>query len=155
MANLDLIARWPGKSASEDGIEHPALYHMLDVATVAEVLLNHTALSVPRRQAIVMLAALHDVGKLNAGFRAMLRGEGAQRFRHWELSEVYLEDNIDLLAKVLNPQRPRRLKPLIAATAGHHGRPSKLSQIDKRQAKHFLTEEATSDAKEAIEAFAC
>jgi len=154
MANLDLIARWPGKSASEDGIEHPALYHMLDVATVAEVLLNKTALSVPRRQAIVMLAALHDVGKLNAGFRAMLRGEGAQRFRHWELSEVYLEDNIDLLAKVLNPQRPRRLKPLIAATAGHHGRPSKLSQIDKRQAKHFLTEEATSDAKEAIEAFA-
>lgn len=145
----DLIARWPGKSALENGIEHPAIYHMLDVAAVAEVLLDWTSLPLPRKQAFILLTGLHDLGKLNAGFRSMLRGEGSQRFRHWELTEIYLEAHLDFLAKVLKPERPRRLRPLISATAGHHGRPSTLNQIDKQRAAKTLCPDIT----ETIEAF--
>lgn len=149
MVTSQLIERWPGKSAPVCGIEHPALYHMLDVAAVAEVLLGRTTLSDFKKQAFVLLTALHDLGKLNKGFRSMLRGEGTQQYRHWELTEVYLEAHMEILVDVLKPDRPRRLRPLISATAGHHGRPSTLNQIDKRQAKQTLC----SDVLETIQAF--
>ena len=32
----DPLLLWPGKSANSDGIEHPAVYHMLDVAAVGD-----------------------------------------------------------------------------------------------------------------------
>lgn len=154
MISLEQIAQWPGKSASDEGIEHPAIYHMLDVAAVAEVLLKQTGYSVPEKEALAFLVALHDVGKLNPGFRAMLRGEGAQNYRHWELTEVFLEANRDFLVLALHPQRPGRLDPLIGATAGHHGRPSRLNIAEKRRAKRGIGEQAQADAAQVIKAFA-
>ena len=70
----DLIARWPGKSPIVDGgPAHPAVYHMLDVAAVAEQLLAPFALPAQQRDALVLLVALHDIGKVGNEFRMMLQ----------------------------------------------------------------------------------
>lgn len=120
-------ADWPGKSAlSADHIEHPAAYHMLDVAAVAEVLLAPFAFSKPLTQALALLVALHDLGKISDSFRAMLRQGRMQRFRHWELTEVLLQRFDGDLALSLGGE-VRRRHLLYAATAGHHGRPPKVN----------------------------
>ena len=156
MLTFEQIARWPGKSARNGGIEHPAIYHMLDVAAVAETLLYPASRLDPRKQALVLLTALHDIGKLNAGFRSMLRGEGQQSYRHWQLTEVHLDANIERLARALKFDKPSRLWHLIAATAGHHGRPSDLAdhQLQRAARAACLDAEAKKDASETIEAFA-
>lgn len=57
---------WPGKSATIDGgKEHPAACHMLDVAAVAEVLIAPFGFSPALRDALVLLVALHDLGKIS------------------------------------------------------------------------------------------
>lgn len=149
MIDLEVIARWPGKSANDHGVEHPAIYHMLDVAAVAEQLLIGTDLPSGRREALALLTALHDIGKLHPQFAEMLRGSGSSVPSHWRLSEVYLEHFEDLLIRALEPETPRRFKPLIYATAGHHGRPSDWSHNDKRGIKKFIPD----DVKLTIEAF--
>ena len=122
------LLQWPGKSASQvGGEEHPAVYHMLDVAAVAERLIAPFGLEAPRRDALVFLIALHDLGKISEGFRAMLRGEAAgASYRHWQVSEVLLRHHDDLLEVYLG-SAPHRRAALYAAVAGHHGRPSDLA----------------------------
>ena len=80
------IFDWPGKSDNHGG-EHPAVLHMLDVAACAERLIEgHTSfggLSGAQRMALVILVALHDVGKLSESFRALIRvGEKGAPLRH-------------------------------------------------------------------------
>jgi len=154
----DLIARWPGKSANDEGIEHPALYHMLDVAAVAEEILRSIKIDQAYRQkglidALVYLTALHDLGKLNDGFRSMLREGVFQGRRHWEITEIHLGNNANILEEILKPERDERLWPLISATAGHHGRPSKLTNVEMKRAEHRLNEQAREDALETIKGF--
>ena len=87
---------WPGKSPIvPGGVEHPAAFHMLDVAAVAERLIASFTIPAPLRDALVVLAGLHDIGKISQSFRAMLReGVSQPGFSHWELSEAlfYVED---------------------------------------------------------------
>ena len=92
---------------------------MLDVAAVAEQLILPFGFDQPMREALILLAALHDIGKVNAAFRDML-ATGARQIhgRHWEVSEVYL-----LRFNPLSAMRPARSALLYAAAAGHHGRP--------------------------------
>ncbi|MGO4909822.1 CRISPR-associated helicase Cas3' [Pseudorhodobacter sp. W20_MBD10_FR17] len=128
------IFEWPGKSAeSEGGVEHPAVYHMLDVAAVAELLTARFVLPVPLRDAFVLLAALHDLGKVSDSFRRMLREGVAQPFRHWELTEVYLLANDQALSAQLGGT-PRVREVLYAASAGHHGRPPTMAGSAFRRA---------------------
>ncbi|MCQ9156511.1 CRISPR-associated helicase Cas3' [Acidomonas methanolica] len=116
---------WPGKSPIiPGGLEHPAAFHMLDVAAVAERLIAPFPFSAPLRDALVMFAGLHDIGKISESFRVMLREGAAQPgFRHWELSEAlfYVED-ARIAARLGGTPRARQM--LYAAAAGHHGRPS-------------------------------
>lgn len=114
------IGNWPGKSAAEPGgVAHPAAYHMLDVAAVAERLIAPFGFDEPLRQALILLVALHDIGKVNAAFRGMLtEGTAQSQGRHWEVSEVYLRRFNPLAA-----MRSARSDLLYAATAGHHGKP--------------------------------
>ncbi|APH59724.1 CRISPR-associated helicase/endonuclease Cas3 [Granulibacter bethesdensis] len=116
---------WPGKSsATPDGPEHPAAFHMLDVAAVAERLIEPFGMAPALRDALVVLAGLHDIGKISESFRAMLREGVAQPgFRHWELSEAlfYVED-ARIAARLGGTPLVRKM--LYAAIAGHHGRPS-------------------------------
>lgn len=118
---------WPGKSPVGDGLPaHPAVYHMLDVAAVAERLIEPFAFAPPLRQALVLLVALHDLGKISDNFRAMLAGAPAQGPRHWELTEVLLHHNDAGLAARLGGDADVRWQ-LYAAVAGHHGRPPDLA----------------------------
>lgn len=115
---------WPGKSAVVlNGPEHPAAFHMLDVAAVAEKLIARFAFAAPLRDALIVLAGLHDLGKISESFRAMLRDDVPQiGFRHWELSEAlfYVAD-ARIAARMGGKPRVRQI--LYAAAAGHHGRP--------------------------------
>lgn len=115
---------WPGKSPSVEGEpEHPAAYHMLDVAAVAEQLIAPFDFSPGLRDALVFLVALHDLGKISESFRNMLRERVPQSWRHWELSEVFLYAYDDLIEAHLGGTKRLR-QVLYAAVAGHHGRPS-------------------------------
>ena len=124
------IKDWPGKSARDGGPEHPAAYHMLDVATVAERLIAQAGLPPPMAQALVLLICLHDLGKVTPGFRTMLRpGPPAGRLWHWEWSELLLQYHDRILSTDLGGDRPARFA-LYAAVAGHHGKPPSIPQSE-------------------------
>ena len=96
---------------------------MLDVAAVAERLIAWFPLSPQLREALVLLTALHDLGKVSAAFRSMLvDGIAQSQGRHWEVTEAYLCHFDKVLGEKLGSRDTRR-KQLYAATAGHHGRP--------------------------------
>jgi CRISPR-associated endonuclease/helicase Cas3 len=147
------LLTWPGKSAAQSGgIEHPAVYHMLDVAAVTERLLDKVPFAPSMKQALSLLAALHDLGKINADFRAMIRGSQRQGAKHWEVSALLLEANVEKLASHLGVDE-WVLRPLIAATAGHHGRPPNMDQYIEKRAMMRVGREAQADASAVIEAF--
>ncbi|KUR78668.1 CRISPR-associated helicase Cas3 [Novosphingobium sp. FSW06-99] len=133
---------------------------MLDVAAVAVELLavpglgpGHT-LARDARDALVLLTALHDLGKINPRFRAMLlQGDSQGTKRHWEVSEAYLcaSDIQRDLAAHLDCSR-FALEPLASATAGHHGRPAR---IDKQSLKELVAGQgagALDDARALVAA---
>ncbi len=77
-----LMMCWGKAAASEGLVAHPALLHMLDVAAVAIELLRLPALQVRSRlllqprpgvclriEALGLLVALHDLGKISPGFQ--------------------------------------------------------------------------------------
>lgn len=115
---------WPGKSALiGGGVRHPAVFHMVDVAAVAERLLLPFHLEPRLRDALVLLAALHDLGKISDSFRAMIEIGTPQTFRHWELTEALLfAHDARLAARIGGSWRQRQA--LYASVAGHHGQPS-------------------------------
>jgi len=145
------LLSWPGKSAlAEDQPEHPAVYHMLDVASVAECLVRALGLPQPTTDAFIVLAALHDLGKISTDFRNMLRGGQSQGIRHWELTEVYLNENIGLLSGRLSVADQAILRPLISATAGHHGRPSRMNETSMHRALFRTGVETMDQVRRAI-----
>ena len=117
---------WPGKSDAS-GATHLAAWHMLDVAAVAELLVERSALgrhSVETRRALLLPILLHDIGKMSTPFRRQIE-EGYRppdHLRHWRISAGMLE-GLDLrLRDILGGTRGvRRL--LGHTVAGHHGRP--------------------------------
>ena len=122
---LEAIFDWPGKS-DDGGNERPAMLHMLDVAACAEFLIGgHTAfrgLSDAQRRALVVLVALHDVGKLSESFRALIRDRKTGAPLHWQLSDFLLCGSLDEALKQLGGDEFVR-RELYAAVAGHHGQP--------------------------------
>lgn len=94
------IFDWIGNTApDENSPSHPAAYHMLDVAAVAEQLIAPFEFSHDLRDALVLLVALHDLGKVSDSFQAMLKGQPHSGARHWELTEVLLHLNNFALAR--------------------------------------------------------
>ena len=149
----DIVSRWPGKSPPPGSdVYHPAAYHMLDVAAVAEQLIAPFRLPEAERQALVLLTALHDLGKINSAFRSMLtNNESQSRGRHWEVTEAFLM-HFDVLLERLG-HRLRQRWALYAATAGHHGRPPTKDRDGWSGMRRAAGEEALGDAAALIEAF--
>lgn len=117
---------WPGKSAPIGGeVRHPAVFHMLDVAAVAERLLVPFHFEPELRDALVLLVALHDLGKISDSFRAMIEAGTSQKFRHWQLTEALLFAHDERLAIRIGGSWRQR-QALYASVAGHHGQPSDL-----------------------------
>ncbi|MDQ0507383.1 CRISPR-associated helicase Cas3' [Xanthobacter agilis] len=130
------LTDWPGKSARETYPEHPAVYHMLDVASVAERFLISSPFTEEIKAAFVLLIALHDLGKIGDGFRNMIRVGSAQTLRHWELTNAWLLPNDPLRARLR--ANGAAWTDLVAAIAGHHGRPPKPSgKPVKREMEYF------------------
>lgn len=158
---------WPGKSPAEPGgVAHPAIFHMLDVAAVAECLLQDKGFTEPQRHALVLLAALHDLGKINEAFRAMLRhGQPQTAGLHWEVTEAFLRLHDDLLAPFFDGSSLYSRYELYAAAAGHHGRPPvrdlRLNRsstgpgADWKAMLDAAGETAVADSAEVVRAFIC
>ncbi len=128
---------WPAKSAHPpEIIEHPAIYHMLDVAAVAEQLIIESPWPFELKQAFIALAGLHDLGKFSETFRGMLREGAYQPFTHWELTEILLLTEDDWLADWLGGTDEVR-EVLYAAVAGHHGRPPQTN-LQRRERRKCL-----------------
>lgn len=130
-----ILAFW-GKARPYGGaaMAHPAALHCLDVAAAASALAPGFARSLAPDLAahLPLLAALHDIGKFSRAFQAqapehwpadVLGPLGpAWPFRHdqiglWLLAEPLADDLAPLFGAA--PSRP-----LLAALAGHHGRPA-------------------------------
>ncbi|HLS19772.1 MAG TPA: CRISPR-associated helicase Cas3', partial [Paracoccaceae bacterium] len=126
---------------------------MLDVAAVAEVLIRPWGFSSDLHDAVILLTALHDLGKISNSFRAMLTEGTRQGRRHWEMTEVLLHRHDELVKDLLggNPVWRRRL---YASVAGHHGRPPTLESLDDFRLDREIGEEAIHDAAIVISAFA-
>lgn len=146
------LLHWPGKSGRDGGPEHPAIYHMLDVAAVAERLLRGSPFPDEWKAAFALLVALHDLGKIGAGFRAMIRERVPQSARHWELTEAWLLDDPWLQARL--HAYPWAMRSLIPAIAGHHGRPSKRDERFFPRMCGDAGPEAAADIPAAVEALA-
>jgi CRISPR-associated endonuclease/helicase Cas3 len=98
---------------------------MLDVGAVAEKLIAPFGIEHALRDALVLLVALHDLGKMSDSFRAMIEQGATQGYRHWELSEALFFAHDALLGAKLGGDDLQRAA-LYAAVAGHHGQPSEL-----------------------------
>lgn len=153
-AKLNFIENWPGKSPEAPGLPaHPAVYHMLDVAAVAEILTRDTRVAPDLRDAIILLVALHDLGKIGASFRAMIRTDESQgQYRHWQVTEALLEYHFDTLFTRLGGDSDAHFE-LYAATSGHHGRPPTADVEKLAYVARAAGGEACEDAGAVIEAF--
>ncbi|MEN8950233.1 CRISPR-associated helicase Cas3' [Planktotalea arctica] len=148
-----ILTDWAGKSPIEDvGPSHPAVYHMLDVAAVAEVLVGRNEGTKAQKQAIVLLVALHDLGKIGNAFRNMLNNGTAQGKAHWEVSEALLRYHDELLQPALGGDQQARYE-LYAAIAGHHGKPPISDRHHMQRMVHVAGLGARTDAGAVIELF--
>ena len=151
------LLAWPGKSADPDSrVRHPAVYHMLDVAAVADVLLRRADFAEPVHQALVLLTALHDIGKIGNRFRVMIEEGETQGDRHWEVSMAWFSHfDADVLGQILGSDAHARM-PLYAAAAGHHGGPPDggMNGAGWRRMVKNAGDEAARDALAVIEVFA-
>lgn len=121
-----LATLWPGKSDAS-GARHPALWHMLDVAAVAELILPRGrlgGLSTGVQQALLFLIALHDCGKMSCAFRDQIeKGKSPDAaHRHWRLSRVILRHHDEKLGALIGGTEEARYI-LYDAVSGHHGQP--------------------------------
>ncbi|MDB5369347.1 MAG: putative helicase protein [Roseomonas sp.] len=141
---MDVCRIW-GKAQPSDGSSarmHPLIAHSLDVAAVATLLPASRRLGLDQRS-LGFLIALHDIGKISRSFQA-------QAPDHWPTTLLgplpvgrtgFPHDamGLHLLVHVLNgelapvlPPDARGFQswadPILAALAGHHGRPAETSR---------------------------
>ncbi|HEV2644246.1 MAG TPA: CRISPR-associated endonuclease Cas3'', partial [Candidatus Elarobacter sp.] len=152
VSTADILRFW-GKT-SRDGSRpawHPVVFHLLDVAAAADAILAVRRVALARaarllglepdaaRRLLVMLIALHDLGKFGVAFQA-------KRPDLWPsiLGDPYVPPNTphtvdglilwrDVLAQVVSarlwPNGGSVLSALAPAIFGHHGRPPVLASI--------------------------
>ncbi|MDQ1900585.1 CRISPR-associated helicase Cas3' [Paracoccus sp. WLY502] len=147
------IANWPGKSPQVPGrLHHPAVYHMLDVAAVTEMLLAAWDLSKPWKDALILLSALHVLGKIGGPFRdCILNGTPQHHGAHWKVTEALLRHHDALLATIWGGVRQTWRFSLYAAAAGHHGRPPRASMDEIKRMQAVAGTPALMDAATVIQ----
>lgn len=124
------VTDWPGKSTQNGEVEHPALYHMIDVGAVAECLVKPFDMPSGLKSFYALAAALHDLGKISDSFKDMLReGKVQSAGRHWEVTEAWLLKFDDAFSEIVEDEFDR--KDIYASIAGHHGRPPHQESFDK------------------------
>jgi CRISPR-associated endonuclease/helicase Cas3 len=159
----ELLRIWGKTPKSGDPPEqfHPAIFHMLDVAFAAEVLLRDGA--PPLRQALVhawagcdadgliawlpFLIATHDLGKISAAFQGQAKGDArlqrerlinaGVRFAPGKFELYHAEISAVWLHDYLARQEPHAPERLVwalrDAMGGHHGRFTQAGMRDIRK----------------------
>jgi CRISPR-associated endonuclease/helicase Cas3 len=134
----------------------PVIHHLLDVAAVALRLIElcpdrlareAVALGLPAARLahfFAFLVGLHDLGKFSAAFQAKRPDLWIESVLgpyvclsdpgHWRLTAIMLcsTDIAAELEGLLPNANPDRRAPLIAAIAGHHGRPTDATEHNAR-----------------------
>src|SRR5690606_6761005 len=109
---------------------------------------------VVERDVFCLLVALHDLGKIGARFRAMLR-DGADQggHRRWRVPDAWLRTDAleDLLCARIGGD-DLALQRLVATVAGHHGGPPDDTAEDHRRMRTMAGLEAAADASAFVEA---
>ena len=149
----ETIEHWPGKTVT-DGVFHPAIWHMLDVGSVALQLLRTRSLTGDMRhdQAMALLITLHDIGKISSSFRAMLLEGRTQEWRHWQHSYRLLREHDGILHDRLGANEDVR-SILYKAVAGHHGGPPEHPGFGKiRSQNKSIGDKAIKDSLDVISA---
>ena len=128
---------------------------MLDVGAVAQRLLTLRPLcGGDTGPMLAFLVALHDLGKISASFRTMLRERCPQTWRHWEHSVVLLRCHDRLLEEILGGAEMVR-ETLYEALAGHHGGPRERQVTSyQQQQMREIGSESLEYAEQAIHAIA-
>lgn len=140
---------------------HPIVYHLLDVAAVADVLLDTRRLARARaarllgiepeqaQQLLVTLAALHDLGKFSPAFQAKAPACWPHVLGVYNQPQAtgtrHTDDGYALWYNDLAPALGERLwrggadvlEALSQAVFGHHGRPVVTSRLRERPADVF------------------
>jgi len=175
----DILSFW-GKAQPGDGASqswHPAVYHLLDVAAVAEAILQNRPVTRSRaakllglevdeaQRLLVMLVALHDIGKFAPAFQA-------KSPEHWPpvlgqyqpgtiVNSVHTNDGYLLWYSEVSSRLADRLwvggQPVLEALApgifGHHGRPIKTSELRSVRARWKIQSDASITSLASVERF--
>ena len=160
-SEVRLLHLW-GKTTKNPDIFHPALYHMLDVAHVAQQLLSHRA--TPRWRHVLAHAlnadahtlsewlpwfiALHDIGKISVPFQAQneaqkQRLEG-EKFDFGRYSNDHKKLHHTIMGRMVLKEwlksLPRMWRNVMSEMiAGHHGKYRQI-ETDDRQLRATLCE---------------
>ncbi len=145
------------KYDKESGRHHLLIHHLADVAAVAEALISLPLwreklarlagvreLSLVSISRLCFFAALHDLGKCNAGFQKKIRGNGSGG--HVGVCVYLFDDRIrDRALQSLNFEHwarwcedPEKSVQLLLASISHHGRP--IDRPSRYDRKDWLTE---------------
>lgn len=155
---------------------HPVLYHCLDVAAAARILLERRPRALARISAVSGLSAetllsfipfllsLHDLGKLADGFQCQVRelmerlqqelrgGEyDRELFRHDSVGYVILSQRLGLLL----PELSEDFQEVFASTwlsgaMGHHGRPPVIENSKYSLVKRQFPPDVARDLDDAL-----
>lgn len=133
----------------------PVLHHLLDVSAVALVFLRNQSARLAREAKLVsmepnayanlmaFLAGLHDLGKFTRNFQAKRAelwpevlgeypGSSIAGPSHWCATGLMLQTkNLNARFRVLFPELDGYDTCIVAAIAGHHGRPPPAEDTDK------------------------
>lgn len=169
---MDVLECW-GKTG-DGGTFHPAVYHMIDVGHVAEVLLSQGSstrigaalartLSCTDAESLLhwlpLAVALHDTGKISPDFQRLVPEQQARleaagfsfppqlgTARHQHISAVAFLDEV---LKRLSWLRPMEI-PLLDMLAGHHGAyVGAEKHLQTRGGMHWTSQTAWPDLRAA------
>ena len=99
-----------------------------------------------QRRALVVLVALHDVGKLSESFRALIRLGEAGAPRHWQLSDFLLCGALDKSLEQLGSDEVVRTE-FYAAVVGYLGLPP--DRAGGRRRERYKSRRAVGSGEEA------
>jgi len=141
---MQILQFWGKADRQDPSKAHPAICHMLDVAAVAEALLNPAntnaiptvkqrllleAIGDANRNWLVLLVALHDLGKMTPGFQCKIP-QLCQKFDKAQLPTSGIDEPLHGLSTALilpallqqHTDYPKQAARLLSKTvAAHHG----------------------------------
>lgn len=174
---VHVLQFWGKARAAEDGPVdwHPVVYHLLDVAAVADTILQVRPIALARaarllglesdeaRRLLVALVALHDLGKFAPVFQAKSPDHWPEALTGMDPTRVvpshHTVDGYVLWEQLLSARLAERLwtggrhvlDVLAVSIFGHHGRPVRSADGTKRSVESIFNSAAQGAAVDCAE----